>query len=112
MTTPPALLIAGHGTRDDAGAEAFRDFVRELGARHPELPVAGGFIELSPPPLGEAVAELVERGVRRFAAVPLMLVSAGHAKGDIPAALAREQERHPGTSRTRTGARSARTRHC
>ncbi|MEU6178222.1 sirohydrochlorin chelatase [Streptomyces coeruleorubidus] len=100
MTTAPALLIAGHGTRDDAGAEAFRDFVRKLGARHPELPVAGGFIELSPPPLGEAVAELVERGVRRFAAVPLMLVSAGHAKGDIPAALAREQERHPGISYT------------
>lgn len=102
MTTPPppALLIAGHGTRDDAGAEAFRDFVRELGRRRPELPVAGGFIELSPPPLGEAVAELVERGVRRFAAVPLMLVSAGHAKGDIPAALAREKERHPGISYT------------
>ncbi|MFE9306685.1 sirohydrochlorin chelatase [Streptomyces sp. NPDC006706] len=102
MTTPPppALLIAGHGTRDDAGAEAFRDFVEELGRRRPELPVAGGFIELSPPPLGEAVAELVERGVRRFAAVPLMLVSAGHAKGDIPAALAREKERHPGISYT------------
>ncbi|WP_328746121.1 sirohydrochlorin chelatase [Streptomyces sp. NBC_00285] len=101
MTTPqPALLIAGHGTRDEAGAEAFRDFVRELGARHPELPVAGGFIELSPPPLADAVAELVERGVRRFAAVPLMLVSAGHAKGDIPAALAREKERHAGISYT------------
>ncbi|MFF7963804.1 sirohydrochlorin chelatase [Streptomyces sp. NPDC007903] len=101
MTTqPPALLIAGHGTRDEAGAEAFRDFVKELGRRHPELPVAGGFIELSPPPLGEAVTELVERGVRRFAAVPLMLVSAGHAKGDIPAALAREKERHPGVTYT------------
>ncbi|MFE7854712.1 sirohydrochlorin chelatase [Streptomyces sp. NPDC057403] len=101
MTTPPpALLIAGHGTRDEAGAEAFRDFVRELGRRHPELPVAGGFIELSPPPLGDAVTDLVERGVRRFAAVPLMLVSAGHAKGDIPAALSREKERHPGISYT------------
>ncbi|MGW0839787.1 sirohydrochlorin chelatase [Streptomyces sp. NPDC002787] len=95
MTTPPpALLITGHGTRDDAGAEAFRDFVRELGRRHPELPVAGDSVELSPP-LGEVVTELVERGVRRFAAVPLTLVSAGHAKGDIPAALAREMERHP-----------------
>ncbi|MEV5984296.1 sirohydrochlorin chelatase [Streptomyces sp. NPDC052051] len=100
MTPPPALLVAGHGTRDEAGAEAFRAFVRELGRRRPELPVAGGFIELSPPPLGEAVTELVERGVRRFAAVPLMLVSAGHAKGDIPAALAREKERHPGISYT------------
>ncbi|MER8087425.1 sirohydrochlorin chelatase [Streptomyces sp. NPDC058316] len=99
-STRPALLIAGHGTRDEGGAAAFRDFVTELGERHPELPVAGGFIELSPPPLGDAVTELVERGVKRFAAVPLMLVSAGHAKGDIPAALAREKERHPGISYT------------
>jgi sirohydrochlorin cobaltochelatase len=29
-------------------------------------------------------------------AVPLMLSAAGHAKGDIPAALARERARHPG----------------
>ncbi|MGC5362668.1 sirohydrochlorin chelatase [Streptomyces sp. DT24] len=99
-STPPALLVAGHGTRDEGGAAAFRDFVRELGRRHPELPVVGGFIELSPPPLGDAVAELVGRGVSRFAAVPLMLVSAGHAKGDIPAALSREKERHPGISYT------------
>ncbi|MET9561058.1 sirohydrochlorin chelatase [Streptomyces tauricus] len=99
MTTPaPALLLAGHGTRDDAGAEAFRDFVRELGRRNPGLPVAGGFIGLSPPPLGDAVAELAAQGVRRFAAVPLMLVSAGPAGSDLPAALAREQERYPGTS--------------
>ncbi|MDG9703649.1 sirohydrochlorin chelatase [Streptomyces sp. DH37] len=98
MTTPPALLLVGHGTRDDAGAEAFRSFVRDLGERRPDLPVAGGFIELSPPPLADAVAELTGRGVRSFAAVPLMLVSAGHAKGDIPAALAREERRHPGTS--------------
>lgn len=100
MTTPPALLIAGHGTRDEAGAAAFRDFVQELARRNPELPVAGGFIELSPPPLGDAVTDLVERGAKRFAAVPLMLVSAGHAKGDIPAALTREKERHPGISYT------------
>ncbi|MFJ7253331.1 sirohydrochlorin chelatase [Streptomyces sp. NPDC098085] len=106
MTAPatpsnqPALLVAGHGTRDEGGAAAFRDFVTELGERHPGLPVAGGFIELSPPPLGDAVTELVRRGARRFAAVPLMLVSAGHAKGDIPAALAREKERHPGISYT------------
>ncbi|MFE7036728.1 sirohydrochlorin chelatase [Streptomyces sp. NPDC057621] len=103
MTTPapapaPALLLAGHGTLDDAGAEAFRDFVRELGRRNPGLPVAGGFIGLSPPPLGDAVAELAAQGVRRFAAVPLTLVPAGPAEGDLPAALAREQARFPGTS--------------
>jgi sirohydrochlorin cobaltochelatase len=58
--------------------------------------VAGGFIELSPPPLRDAVAGLVEAGHRNLTAVPLILLAAGHAKGDIPAALAREKERHPG----------------
>jgi len=96
--TPPALLIVGHGTRDEAGAEAFRSFVDGLSGRLPDTPVGGGFIELSTPPLADAVAGLVADGARRFAAVPLVLVSAGHAKGDIPAALVRERERHPGTS--------------
>ncbi|MFG1810198.1 sirohydrochlorin chelatase [Streptomyces sp. NPDC049040] len=95
---PPALLLVGHGTRDEAGATAFRSFVAQLGAAHPKLPVGGGFIELSPPPLADSVARMAAAGVRDFAAVPLVLVSAGHAKGDIPAALAREKQRHPGTS--------------
>ena len=56
----------------------------------------GGFIELSAPPLREAVGELVGLGATDLDVVPLVLVAAGHAKGDIPAALAREQERHPG----------------
>jgi sirohydrochlorin cobaltochelatase len=95
MNTP--LLIAGHGTADATGAEEFRRFTRRVGQRL-DAPVAGGFIELSPPPLGEAVATLVAGGARRLAAVPLMLVAAGHVKGDIPAALARERTRHAGLS--------------
>jgi len=91
------LLIAGHGTADAEGAAQFRQFVKRV-AGHLEVPVAGGFIELSPPPLTEAVTGLVRDGARRLAAVPLMLVAAGHAKGDIPAALARERSRHPGLS--------------
>lgn len=99
MTTPPALLIAGHGTRDEAGAAAFRDFVEELARRNPELTVAGGLVEPSSPPrLGDAVTGLVERGAKRVAAVPLTLVPAGHAEGAVRAALTREQEQHPGIS--------------
>jgi sirohydrochlorin cobaltochelatase len=97
-----ALLIVGHGTRDEAGADEFRRFAQRVGRRaadRPELSVqavAGGFIELSPPPLKEAVAGLVAAGMREMVAVPLILLAAGHAKGDIPAALARERDRHPG----------------
>jgi sirohydrochlorin cobaltochelatase len=98
VTDVPALLVVGHGTRDTVGVAAFRAFVDLVRRRSGGTPVGGGFIELSAPPLAEAMADLVGQGVRRFAAVPLVLVAAGHAKGDIPAALARERLRHPGTS--------------
>jgi sirohydrochlorin cobaltochelatase len=93
----PALLLAGHGTRDPEGAAAFTAFTARVARLHTnEMPVAGGFIELSEPPLKDAVTRLVSGGHRDLVAVPLMLSAAGHSKGDIPAALARETARHPG----------------
>lgn len=95
MTGSPALLLVGHGTRDAAGVRGFHLLVEEVAARSP-VPVAGGFIELSYPPLREAVATLTRAGHTRLGVVPLVLVAAGHAKGDVPAALRREALRHPG----------------
>ncbi len=92
----PALLVVGHGTRSAAGVAEFIALVDRVRFRAGGLPVGGGFIELSRPPLTDAVSQLVAAGERHFGVVPLVLVAAGHAKGDIPAALAREQQRHPG----------------
>ena len=98
----PALLLAAHGTRDEAGVAAFNALAGRVGklAAADGTRVAGGFIELSAPPLREAVATLVNGIPANLVAVPLMLSAAGHAKGDIPAALARERTRHPGLSWT------------
>ena len=93
----PALLIVGHGTRSTEGVLQFRAHVNRIRAMA-KVDVAGGFIELSEPPLADAVAELVAAGHRRVVALPLVLVAAGHSKGDIPAALKRESLRHPGLS--------------
>jgi sirohydrochlorin cobaltochelatase len=98
VTTPPALLLVGHGTHDDDGAAAFRSLVSELGRRNPGLPVAGGFGEQSPPPLTGVVAELAEAGTTRLVALPLTLSRAGEVTGDLETALAREEERHEGAS--------------
>ena len=98
--TPPPLLLAAHGTRDPVGVAAFQ----ALAARVADLAgrdgtgVAGGFIELSAPPLRDAVSSLASASPARIVAVPLTLSAAGHAKGDIPAALSREQTRHPRVS--------------
>jgi sirohydrochlorin cobaltochelatase len=122
----PPLLLAAHGTRDEAGVAAFRALAARVGglAARDGIRVAGGFIELSAPPLRDAVAALAavgadadadaasgagagrnagagnSAGAVNMVAVPMMLVAAGHAKGDIPAALARERTRHPGLTWT------------
>ena len=95
---PQPLLIVGHGTVDAAGVAEFTAFIARMRARLAPIAVAGGFIELSAPAVNEAWQELADRGHRRLAAVPLVLVAAGHAKGDIPAALQREVQRHPDSS--------------
>ena len=99
--TPP-LLLAAHGTTDQAGVDAFAALAGRVGklAAADGTRVAGGFIELSEPPLREAVTGLAAASSGPIVAVPLMLSAAGHAKGDIPAALARERTRHPGLTWT------------
>ena len=94
----PALLVVGHGSRDPRGAREFHDLIGLVRRRNPSLTVEGGFIELSRPPISECVDRLAEKGARDVAAVPLMLLSAGHAKDDIPATLVREKTDHPGMS--------------
>jgi sirohydrochlorin cobaltochelatase len=91
----PALLIVGHGTRDPRGAEEFHELISLVRQHDPNLPIEGGFIELSRPPIFECVNRLVEDGAREISAIPLMLLAAGHAKDDIPATLVREKTSHP-----------------
>ncbi|MET8262840.1 uroporphyrinogen-III C-methyltransferase [Micromonospora arida] len=92
------LVIVGHGTRSVAGVEQFAALVERVRGRGDIDDVEGGFIELSRPPLTDAVGALVAQGHRALVALPLVLTGAGHGKGDIPAAMAREQQRHPGLS--------------
>jgi sirohydrochlorin cobaltochelatase len=94
--TRPALLVVGHGTRAADGVAQFADLVDHVRAAAPHADVEGGFLELAPPPIQDAVARLVAAGHRVIDVVPLVLVAAGHSKGDVPAALAREGLRHPG----------------
>lgn len=91
------LLLIGHGTKSRDGVAQFASLVQEVRRQRPDRPVEGGFLELASPPIQDAVSRLAE-GTRRVDVVPLVLVAAGHSKGDIPAALAREEHRHPGLS--------------
>lgn len=93
-----AMLIVGHGTRDGAGQDECSRLLAVVRAQRPGLRVELGYLELCPPPITDVVAGMVAEGVDDVTVVPLVLLGAGHAKGDVPAAIARERLRNPGVT--------------
>lgn len=88
------VLLVGHGTRDPAGVAEFLALAELLRARLEPVPVRPGFLELAEPSIDAAVADLAAAGVQSFYAAPVLLFAAGHAKRDIPEAVATAAHRN------------------
>jgi sirohydrochlorin cobaltochelatase len=82
------LLVVGHGTADPGGAAETRATAGLAAGLLPGVPVGIGFLEIAAPSIETAVARLAGRGCRELVAAPLLLFAAGHARRDVPAALA------------------------
>jgi len=78
----------GHGTRDESGLAEFMETARAVASQWSPGVLEPCFLEMARPTVAEGLARLAQRGARRVAVVPLLLFAAGHAKRDIPAAVA------------------------
>ncbi|MEM7092587.1 MAG: sirohydrochlorin chelatase [Actinomycetota bacterium] len=94
-TADEGLLLVGHGSRCMISAEQMHVIGDETQARMPDVIVEVGFLEMTDPPAGLVLDQLVARGCRRIAVMPLMLLGAGHAKSDVPAIVVEGRLRHP-----------------
>ncbi len=90
-----AILVIGHGSRDNDGVEEFHKLADHLRAAFPERLVATGFLEFARPLISDGIEELIARGAKKITAVPGMLMAAGHAKNDIPSELNTLAARYP-----------------
>jgi sirohydrochlorin cobaltochelatase len=89
------VLIVGHGSREPGANAELEAMVDAYRAARPDHDVAHGYVELATPALVPALRALAER-VDRVVALPLFLFMAGHAKNDVPLALAEVRREHPG----------------
>jgi sirohydrochlorin cobaltochelatase len=90
-SVPPlraGVLVVGHGTTDPVGAAETRAVAALVAGAAPAGAVELAFLELLEPSIDTALERLVARGHRDVVAAPLLLFSAGHARSDVPAALA------------------------
>jgi len=84
MTDKTAVMICGHGSRDDAAIEEFNQLAGHLSKRLPDFDVESGFLEFATPVIRTGLDKLRDRGAKKIVCVPGMLFAAGHVKNDLP----------------------------
>ena len=79
-----AILYIGHGTRLAQGVEQCKAFIEQVKQQIP-LPIQEtAFLELVEPSIEDGVKRCIEQGATKIAIIPLLLLTAHHAKLDIP----------------------------
>lgn len=91
-----ALLLVGHGSTSSEGTREMEAIGGLVAGALPDVDVDVGFLELADPPAGPVLDRLAAAGAKRITVLPLMLLSAGHAKNDVPALVLEGRQRHAG----------------
>jgi sirohydrochlorin cobaltochelatase len=81
-----ALLLIGHGSRDEEATAEYNDFAQTL-SQQLQLPVQPCFLEFADPPIVEGIRACVAARAQRVVALPLFLGAAGPQKNDVPTIL-------------------------
>ncbi|MDQ0205650.1 sirohydrochlorin chelatase [Alkalicoccobacillus murimartini] len=90
------ILYVGHGSRVEEGNRELRTFIEKAKQQFSEVPIQEiGFIELTSPTIVEAITNCVEQGATEIAVVPVLLLTAQHAKEDIPEEVEKAKEMYP-----------------
>jgi sirohydrochlorin ferrochelatase len=90
-----AVLYVCHGSRVKEACRQAVSFVQEC-MEQIDVPIQEvSFLELASPSIAEGFANCVRRGATRIAVVPVLLLTAVHAKEDIPQELARLHKQFP-----------------
>jgi sirohydrochlorin cobaltochelatase len=91
-----ALLLVGHGSRCQISEAEMQTIGDRVSDAVPGVMVDVGFLEMTDPPAGVVLDDLVARGAEEIVVLPLVLLGAGHAKNDVPAVVVEGRRRHPG----------------
>ncbi|MDX8365812.1 sirohydrochlorin chelatase [Cytobacillus sp. IB215665] len=90
-----AILYIGHGSRVEEAKLQAVSFINEM-KQLISIPIQEHcFLELASPTIAEGINNCVERGATEIIVVPILLLTAHHAKKDIPNELAKASTHFP-----------------
>lgn len=90
-----AVLLVGHGSRKQTSNQQFIQFAEAVAAKCNAPLFRYAFLELATPSILAEIKVCVEKGAKEITVFPLLLLTAGHAKVDIPNQLASAQKIYP-----------------
>lgn len=90
-----AILYICHGSRVPKACEQAISFIQKCMERNTAPIQEYCFLELAEPTIEEAYEKCVERGATTIKAIPVLLLTAAHAKEDIPGELVKVQSKFP-----------------
>ena len=91
----PATVLLAHGSRDPTWQQPLLRVQQRMAELAPGHPVVLAFLEMSPPSLPQAVADLVAAGANPITVVPLFLGMGKHAREDLPQLAQQVRQAHP-----------------
>lgn len=91
-----AVLYVSHGTRVKAGVSQAELFIQSCMKRIPASIQEICYLELVDPDIATGISRCVDKGATEIVIQPVLLLSAGHVKKDIPEEVKRTAKRYPG----------------
>ena len=90
-----AILYIAHGSRIQAGIAEAKSFIETV-KPYIQVPIQEVcFLELASPSIKEGIENCIKKGAKSISVIPILLLSANHAKQDIPEEIANAMEQHP-----------------
>ena len=89
------LILFAHGARDPRWAAPFEAVAARIREQQPRLQLRLAFLELMPPSLAQAGAELCAAGCTHIDVLPMFLGTGGHLRQDLPPMLQQLRTQHP-----------------
>ena len=90
-----AILYICHGSRIKEAANQAMQFIQSFMQKRTEKIQEYGFLELAEPTIEEAYEACIRRGATKIKVIPVLLLTAAHAKQDIPMVLNKLETKSP-----------------
>ena len=90
-----AIILFGHGARDNRWREPFDRLAALWQEQHPSTPVELAFLEMMQPSLEGAVTSLAAGGATQITVVPVFFGQGGHLRNDFPVLLEECRSKFP-----------------